>query len=193
MKRLAAAGFSLLAVACGQNRETQTQMQVRMAQEAATVKAAIAPIAQGYQRWFSAGQADSVAAVFTEGGRQMPPNEPAAVGRDAIRARNGKFFAAFDTKLTVTPEAVVANGPLAVERGTYQLDANPRQGAPKGTPAIHDAGKYLQHWELVNGQWMIVEQAWNSDKPMGMPAPATGKAAAKKPAGKTQGKTSRKK
>src|SRR5215472_7672720 len=78
MKRLTAAGIGLLSCACGSTKETQTQTQVRMAQEAVAVKSALAPIAQSWQRWFAAGQADSVAANFTDGGRQMPPNEPAA-------------------------------------------------------------------------------------------------------------------
>ena len=82
MKRLTALAASLLLFACGPNKETPTQMQVRMAQEAGTVKAAIAPVAKGWERWFAAGLTDSIAAVFTDGGRQMPPNEPAAVGRD---------------------------------------------------------------------------------------------------------------
>jgi hypothetical protein len=88
MKRLTAAGIGLLVLACGTTRETQTQMQVRMAQEAVAVKTALAPVAQSWQRWFAAGRSDSIAANFTDGGRQMPPNEPAAAGRDAIRARN---------------------------------------------------------------------------------------------------------
>ena len=141
MKRLTALGASLLLLACGQNKETPTQMQVRMAQESGTVKTAITPIAKGFERWFASGLADSLAAVFTDGGRQMPPNEPVAVGRDAIRARNGKFFAAYDAKLSVNSENVVANGPMAVERGTYQLQANPKKGAKAGPQKPASASK----------------------------------------------------
>ena len=123
----------------------------------------------------------------------MPPNEPAAVGRDAIKSRNGKFFAVYDAKLSVTSESVVANGPMAVERGTYQLQANPKKGAPKGTPAIDDTGKYLQHWELVNGNWTIVEQTWNSDKPLGPPAAAPAKKPAAKATAKAPARSTKKK
>ena len=117
----------------------------------------------------------------------------AAVGRGAIRARNGKFFAVYDVKLTVNSETIVANGPLAVERGTYQLQANPKKGAPKGTPTLNDTGKYLQHWELVKGNWMIMVQAWNSDMPLGTPAASPAKKAPAKPAAKAPARSMTKK
>jgi hypothetical protein len=87
---------------------------------------------------------------------------------------------------------VVANGPLAVERGSYQLDATPKAGAPKGTLAIHDAGKYLQRWQLVNGRWLLADQEWNSDRPLSMAA-APAKATAKKSGAKAPAKGTKKK
>ncbi|MBI4501378.1 MAG: DUF4440 domain-containing protein [Gemmatimonadetes bacterium] len=175
MKRFIALGTGLLTLACGQNKETPTQMQVRMQQEADAAKTAMAAEAKDYERWTAMGQADSIANMFTEDGRQMQPNGPALVGRDAIRESHGKMYATYDAKISLNTETVVANGPLAVERGTYQLQLNPKQGAPKGTPAVMETGKYLTHWELVNGSWKIVSDIWNSDQPPAGPVAASAK------------------
>ena len=91
------------------------------------------------------------------------------------------------SKLTITGEAWAANGPLGVERGSFTFSAKAKPGAPKGVPAtINDEGKYLIHWQNVNGQWQMAEIIWNSSKPMMMPAPAKkpAKPAAKKTAAK---------
>ena len=64
---------------------------------------------------------------------------------------------------------MVANGPLAIEAGTYKITFT-----PAGAPApITDTGKYLVHWHKVGDKWMMVDDIWNSDlpaMPMGPPA-----------------------
>jgi ketosteroid isomerase-like protein len=188
MKRLTALGAGLLVLACAPNRETPTQMQVRIAQESDVAKTAIAAVSRKYERWTAGGYADSIASAFTEGGRQMPPNAPANVGRDAIKAYEGKLLATYDLKLSANSQSVVANGSLAVERGTYQLQGGPKPGAPKGSPMVNETGKYLLHWELVNGAWQVADEIWNTDAPAA-PAAAPAKSAAKKAAAKPAAKT----
>ncbi len=179
MRRFVYMGASLMLLAACQQAETPQQMQTRMDQETAAAKKSIAAIAARYEGWTAAGQTDSIANAFTENGREMPPNAPAVVGRAAIRADDAAQAAAMTRKLTVMSESVVSNGPIAIERGTYRFEATAKKGAPKGTPAsITDSGKYLQHWQNVNGTWLIAEQVWNSDIPLG-PPPAPPKEAAK--------------
>ena len=107
MKRLIALGAGLLTLACGQNKETPTQMQVRMQQESDAAKTAVAALEKNYERWTAMGQADSIASMFTEGGRQMQPNGPALVGRDAIRESQGKMFATYDAKISLNAETEI--------------------------------------------------------------------------------------
>ena len=171
VRSLAGAVVALLA-AC-QTQETPQQMQARMGKESDAFKQAIAGTAKRWEGWIAAGQADSIASIFTEQGREMPPNAPAAVGRAGIRQFEAQNAAMVDGKLTLKIEEAIANGPLGVERGSFTFEGKAKPGAPKGMPAtVSDEGKYLIHWHNVNGQWRVAELIWNSNKPMMMPPPA---------------------
>jgi len=177
------AALALLLSAC-QPQETPEQAQTRMGREADALKTAATGIAKRWEGWVSAGQADSIANVFTEDGREMPPNAPAVVGRAAIRKFEALNASMLASKLTIRGEAFTANGPLGVERGSYTFAAKARKGAPKGTPAtVNEDGKYVTHWHNVNGQWLIAEVIWNANARMMPAAPAPKPAAhsSKKP------------
>jgi ketosteroid isomerase-like protein len=97
----------------------------------------------------------------------MPPEQPAVVGRAAIRRYETQNAAMFESRLTITSESDAANGSLAVDRGSYTYEGKAKKGAPKGMPAsVRDEGKYLAHWENVNGQWQVVDLIWNPNRPM---------------------------
>ena len=88
MRTVSGLGLAVLvATTACQTTESPQRMQSRMDSESAALRQALTGIARRYERWVSAGQADSIAAIFMEQGRQMPPNEQAAVGRAAIRDR----------------------------------------------------------------------------------------------------------
>jgi ketosteroid isomerase-like protein len=172
----------MLLAAC-KSQESPKQAQARMEKESEAFTAAASAISKRYQAWFAAGQADSIANIFTEQGRQMPPNEPAVIGRPAIKVYEGRHAAVMVPKLSLRGESYMASGPLGVERGSYTFDGKAKPGAPKGMPAtVHDEGKYLIHWHHVNGQWQIADMIWNSSRSMSA-APA---AAKKKPASTTK-------
>jgi len=170
----------IFAAACQPSKETPEQAKARMDQESETFKQAIAAIGRKYEAWTAAGQADSLASVFTEQGREMPPGEPAVVGRKAIHDYEARNASMFESKLAIHSEAAMASGPLGIERGSYSFEGKAKHGAPKGMPAsIHDEGKYLIHWHNVNGQWLIADMIWNANKMMGMPSSPATKPAAK--------------
>jgi ketosteroid isomerase-like protein len=174
-----------------QVRETPKQAQARMQKESEAFTAAISATAKRYTGWIAAGQADSIASIFTEQGREMPPNEPAVVGRAAIKAFEARNAATFAAKLVLKGESYMASGPLGVERGSYTFEGRAKPGVPKGVPSlVKDDGKYLIHWHQVNGQWQIADMMWNSNQPTMMPA---GPSAQKKPAAHPSAKTTPKK
>lgn len=157
-----------LLVAC-QSHETPQQAQARMEKETEAFTAAVAPTAKRFGSWVSAGQADSIANNFTEQGREMPPNEPAVVGRAAIKVYEARNAATMAARLTIRGESYMASGPLGIERGSYTYSGSAKPGAPKGMPSVvNDDGKYLIHWHNVNGQWMMAEMIYNSNKGMMM-------------------------
>jgi ketosteroid isomerase-like protein len=188
VRSLGGAVVALLA-AC-QTQETPQQMQARMSKESDAFRQAIAGTAKRWEGWIAAGQADSIASVFMEQGREMPPNAPAAVGRASIRQFEAQNAAMLDGKLTIKTEEALANGPLGIERGSFSFEGKAKPGAPKGMPAtVSDEGKYLIHWHNMNGQWRVAELIWNSNKPMMMAPPA----AQQKPAAAKAKKTPRRK
>ena len=185
-----------LLVAC-QSHETPQQAQARMEKESEAFTAVAAPTARRYASWVAAGQADSIASIFTEQGREMPPNEPAVVGRAAIKVYEARNAATMAAKLTIRGESYMASGPLGIERGSYHFDGTAKPGAPRGMPStVSDDGKYLIHWHNVNGQWLMADMMWNSNHSM-MGAATSGKKKAAthnaaKPASKTKTKKKKK-
>jgi ketosteroid isomerase-like protein len=179
----------VLLAAC-KSQESPKQAQARMEKESEAFTAAVSAIAKRYQAWFAAGQADSIASMFTEQGREMPPNQPAVIGRPAIKVYEARNAATFASKLALRGESYMASGPLGIERGSFTFDGKAKPGAPKGVPpTIHDEGKYLIHWHHVNGQWQVADLIWNSSRSMAATSSATKKsAAAAKPAAKPKKK-----
>jgi len=157
---------AILLVAC-QSHETPQQAQARMQKESEAFTTVAASTAKRYSSWMAAGQADSIANIFTEQGREMPPNEPAVVGRAAIKMYETRNATTFSQKIAINGESYMASGPLGVERGSYIFEGKAKPGAPKGLPAtVKDEGKYLVHWHNVNGQWLMADMIWNSNHPM---------------------------
>lgn len=159
---------ALLAAGC-QMAETPAQMQARMDQESAAARQAIETATANFERWFAAGQVDSLLANYTDNATFMPPNQKAATGPDNIRAVFAAWLGMGKWTLDLRPGSVVANGPLAIENGTFVIGFTPGPNAPPGMmPA--DTGKYLVHWHQVDGQWKIVDDIFNSDLPVPQPA-----------------------
>lgn len=169
-KAIAMSSAVLLALACQPKAETAEQAQARIQSESAAAKAAIDSLAREFATHVNAGHADVVAGFYTEDAVAMPPNLPAAKGRQAIQDVFAQFIA-MKAQLTLTPQSVTANGPIAIERGTYAVTLT-----PPGAPAPEqDTGKYLVHWHQVGGKWMIAEDIWNSDLPLPTAAAAPAK------------------
>lgn len=172
MRRLGLLGAAaLLGVAACRPAETPEQMQTRIDQESAAARQAIQAANANFARWFSAGQSDSGASAYTENAIVMAPNQKAVTGRQDIKAMLDGWFAMGTWTLTLNTVSVVANGPIAVESGTYVLGFTPGPNAPPGM-APADTGKYVVHWQKVGDQWLLAHDIFNSDLPLPAPAPA---------------------
>jgi uncharacterized protein (TIGR02246 family) len=166
MRYLAFPCAVLLAAACQSGAETPEQTATRMQTESTAIRAVIDSMAIDFASHLNQGHADIVAAYYTEDAVIMPPNMPTARGRDGAKQVFDQFVA-MKAQLTLKPESVSANGPMAVEWGTYSVTLT-----PPGAPApMTDTGKYLVHWRQVDGKWLLAQDIWNSDLPP-MPMPA---------------------
>jgi uncharacterized protein (TIGR02246 family) len=129
----------------------------------ADIEAAIGKVRAAYVAAENAGDAAALAALFTDDAVLMPPDAPAASGKEAIQSYFQSRNDEFTFELAVTKAEVVAAGDWAFSRGTYTLKATPK---PKGK-TIEDSGKYLNILaHQPDGSWKIARHIWNSDNPL---------------------------
>ncbi|MFZ3014402.1 MAG: nuclear transport factor 2 family protein [Nitrospira sp.] len=108
------------------------------------------------------GDVDAWVATFTDDGVQMPPNAPANLGSERIRAWSQAFLAPFRVQFTLFVDEVQAAGHWAFERGAYKINLTPKVGGE----AIQDIGKYITVYERQPaGAWKIARDIWNSNNP----------------------------
>ena len=115
-------------------------------------------------RWLQlvkAGDADGIAALYTEDGAVMPPNAPIGKGRPAIKQTWASMMQTPGFSLTFSPEQIIvsSSGDMALDRGTYNLTVAP------GGAAQTDTGKYVVVWRKIGGEWKAAADIFNSDLP----------------------------
>lgn len=162
---------AVAALAACQRQETAEQKQMRMETESGAFQQVIADRAEQYERYTATNNFDSLVMLYTENAVEMPPNEPARTGRDAIRAAADGMGKIYSQKLDIQPVSSSASGSIGVDRGTFTAELTPAAGAPRGTRPMKDAGKYLAHWHKVGDQWLLAELIWSSDSAAPPPPP----------------------
>jgi len=141
-------------VACQRPRASDVA-QVRRAIEARNASA---------ERWYLAGQVDSLVTVFAEDVWQLPPNMPPVVGRDSLRAFWTNAFKWGRWEFDLQSQDVVTRDAIAVERGRYTIKFTPSGQAPM--PAFEDRGNFVVLWRQgADGEWRAVWDAPVSELP----------------------------
>jgi len=140
------------------------------ADTSASAKQAIDAANAQWGRLTGSGHSDSLAEFYATDAVMMPPNMATVKGKDAIKA----FFTTMNTvdphpAITLSAEAVHGAGNMAMERGRWHWAFPAGAKLPPGMAAV-DSGKYVVHWMQQNGKWLIVDDIWNSDTPLPMPA-----------------------
>lgn len=117
------------------------------------------------ERWekaYNAGAAAAVAALYTEDGVVLPPNAGVQQGRKAIQAFIEKDIAANKgNKLEIESVESSKSGDLGFGRGTWRMKD------PSGK--VLDEGNWVEVRKMVDGQWHIHRDIWNSDRPLPPP------------------------
>jgi uncharacterized protein (TIGR02246 family) len=134
----------------------------RKVDDPADVQAVKDAIAEWDLAW-NAGDADKVASLYTAEAIAMAPNQPAGVGREAIRASCRKYFSQFSEENRSIVEDLHVSGDLAVARGTQETRTTSRAG---GRP-IQDKSKWLSVFRRQgDGSWKIFWEIYNSNLPV---------------------------
>ena len=141
------------------------------AADPAAVRQTIEAMNANAERFYRAGQADSLAAMFADDAWQLPPNMPPVHGRDSLQAFWRTAFTWGSWEFDLQTQDVATGGTIAVERGRYQLKFTPGPNAPM--PAVEDRGTYVVYWRQdADGQWRAVWDAPVSElPPAGAPRP----------------------
>ncbi len=114
-----------------------------------------------FEESLNAGDIDTLASLYSENARLMPPNGETSFGPDAVRAIFGGMIEAGLTGELTSLEARVV-GDVGYNVGAYKLFANGQ---------VIDTGKYMETWQRGDdGQWRYTNDIWNSDLPVAAPA-----------------------
>jgi uncharacterized protein (TIGR02246 family) len=126
--------------------------------------AAEAEIRKGDEAYFNAVKARdaaAVAALYAEDAVSMPPNSPPLEGREAVRKSNEGFLKT--PQLSMTGEATSIkfsdDGSMAYETGKYTASFVDAKGKK-----MTDDGKFLNVLKKENGKWVVVADAFSSNK-----------------------------
>ena len=121
--------------------------------------------------WVTAGQSkdvDSWIAFYSEDAAVLPPNEPVATNREAIRKSVSELLTLPGLSIDWKPTRieVARSGDLAYLYGAYHLAWD-----DSGKRAT-DKGKNVEIWKKQrDGHWRCVVDTWNSDLPPAPPPP----------------------
>src|ERR1700761_4708008 len=115
--------------------------------------------------WVTAGQSknvDSWVAFYSEDAAALPPNEPVATNREAIRKSVSELLMLPGLSIDWKPTKieVARSGELAYLYGAYNLAWNDTG------KRVTDKGKNVEIWKKEpGGHWRCVVDSWNSDLP----------------------------
>ncbi|NND72223.1 MAG: DUF4440 domain-containing protein [Rhodothermales bacterium] len=97
-----------------------------------------------------------LASFYTEDGMILPPGTDIIVGREAIEKRWTLPAEIKTLHHAVKPERIEIVGDHAWDVGYYKGKTRNRDGSESEW-----GGKYLIVWQKVDGQWLILADAWN--------------------------------
>jgi ketosteroid isomerase-like protein len=127
---------------------------VACAPPAADQSAELAALTDNWENALNASDIDSLAALYAEDCVLMPPNAELMTGRGAASELFGEMIGA-DLSGELDTITAVAAGGVGYHVGTYSLrdvDGN-----------VVDRGKFIEGWQKIGGEWLIVHDIWNSD------------------------------
>ena len=107
----------------------------------------------------------ALAKQFTEEAVMMPPNSPAVRGREAIAAWESANETGF--RIALKPNDITLIGDTAIIRGRSCVFIPVSE--VEGGMGV-DVGKYLEiRQRTANGDWLVSQDIFNSDLPVGSP------------------------
>jgi uncharacterized protein (TIGR02246 family) len=163
MRTIVRSGVAILLMGIMAGACAKTQPPMEMKADPAMITAAVDSISRAFMAAVAARDTDAVVALYAPDARLLPPNAPASMGHEAIRAMWAGFLKTPDMQLNTQTSQIINSdaGDLVVDVGTYTFSGKD----PKGK-AFTEVGKYVTVLRKVDGAWKIVVDTFNSDQPM---------------------------
>ncbi len=124
-------------------------------------KEAIKKITDDFNAALNAGDIDKLVSLFTDDAVRIPPNEPALIGKEAIR---GLFQQQLD-QFTVQNEGVIVDlkvsGDLAFFRGSWTSINTPKDG---GEPLKFNGNFVSIIQKQPDGSWKTICNSWSNEQ-----------------------------
>jgi len=139
------------------------QQEAKPVVDTAAISVQVDSINQGFGAAMNAKDSTASAGFYADDARLMPAGMARVDGKDAIRSALAGFQATpgLTFEATSTEKMVSEAGDLVVDIGTYHMNWTGAKGKP-----VEEVGKYVTVFKKVNGEWKIVVDTFNSDKPM---------------------------
>jgi ketosteroid isomerase-like protein len=94
----------------------------------------------------------------------MPPNAPASLGKEQLRANMEPAFDNFTFEMALYIEETQVSGDLGFARGNYTVAITPKAGGE--TIITMPDGKFLTIYKRqADGSWKISHDCYNSNLP----------------------------
>jgi ketosteroid isomerase-like protein len=118
---------------------------------------------EAYTSAINSNKLETLVAMFTDDVAFLSPNEPAVVGKAAVRAWSAAYLKAYKIHWDKAVKEFTVAGDWAIERYSYKQNDKPKDG---GAP-VSDTGKGLiVYHHDSDGKWRVARDAWNSDLPL---------------------------
>lgn len=125
-------------------------------------ESALRELVGSYDAFVSSGDVDGFASLWTVDAVQVPPDEPEAQGREAIRTRFAGFVSENTDQLESTIADVSVSGDLAVVRLRFSEWWAPKTGGD--TTSVVGTGVQIYERQAT-GAWLLATEIWNTDGP----------------------------
>ena len=103
------------------------------------------------------GDADAIAALYTQNAIVLPPDQPLVQGRDAIRDHIAGILASGIDGLDIQTAEVNRFDDIAIRRSNIVLSAGGQ---------VVDRAKATEVWALVDGEWLYARDMYSSNGPV---------------------------
>ncbi len=123
-----------------------------------------------YASAVTSGDLEAILALYSDEGAHMVPNQPAVIGKSAIRALWEERFGQNVYESTQTVEEVKVSGDLAVSRTTIKGTTTPKDGSE---PNAFNLKALIVYQRQSDGSWKRVWSAYNSNNPPASAPPET--------------------